>query len=966
MWTQVTALGALVFAVGCAEQSVQVGRSQQAIIECNSTTVGQPCDTDDTVCTVEMCTQVGANVECLLIGNQDDGTICESDGQPCTADRCNAAGECAHDQLPQGTICSDGLFCTSGETCDAAGVCGTGTPTCEDGNDCTMDVCDEAANTCDNPPLTGQACEDGNACTEGETCTAGGACVGGAPRDCDDGNDCTNDSCSVVAGCLNVAASAGSPCEDGLFCSANDVCDGTGSCTAGGPNCLDGNACTADSCDEITRSCQNDVLPGNACDDQNACTSGDQCNGSGNCVGAPIAEGMPCTNAGGCELAGTCTAGVCGGTTPAPDGTSCDDGDACTETDECTGGVCGGPATTCSDDDDCTIDGCEPTSGCVFQPIQGCFGDPDAGVTADAGAADAQTNDAPVSGFAGDLGGGGGCSSTPSPGGGLVLLLALMLGGLVVRRRASATVIAGVCVLVSLSSNASGQSFDAEIFRPATSSNGLFSQDTADVLDRNVFNLALTFSASQDPLVMRDPASGDVLMNGSVVSSRVGAHLLAGVGLFGRLELGLDVPLTVSQEGELDLIRPGDSLGGTGLGDLRAMAKARLLGNGGVRLALATTLILPTGDADNFSGGRTAAFEPKLVLALHSGSLAVALNAGYRVRGKSQVANLIVDDEVSAGLGVRLAVVPRQLWLMAEGYVIAGVQGDGEEREMPAEVIVGGRYAVNSDWHLQAGVGFGVTKGYGAPTFRGVFSFAYAPQKPAPKRLVPIKKVIVKKPPPPKPEPPKDSDGDGIFDNEDKCPDKPEDADKWQDEDGCPDPDNDGDKIADKDDQCPNQAEVVNGIKDKDGCPDKGLIVLIKDRIILEERVLFDKQRARVKSRARPVLRAIIKLWKQNPKWKSMVIEGHADQRGSAAFNQWLSEERAKNVKKALVRFGFPNGDVITPKGFGKTKPRDTRRSKRAHQRNRRVEFVIFADGKKKIIDPTKVKVPKDAEVITP
>jgi len=964
MVVRLSVVGALVLAMACSEQFEDVGRTQQAIIECNSTTIGQPCDTDDTGCTLEVCVQIGADVECQFQENQDDGTVCESDGMPCTADTCNASGACTHSQLPVGTICSDGLFCTTGETCDAAGVCGPGAPNCVDGNDCTMDVCDEALNTCDNPPLTGQTCEDGNACTTGETCNPGGQCVGGTPASCDDGNDCTDDSCNGATGCTNVASAAGTGCEDGLFCSTGDSCDGAGTCNSGGLNCLDGNPCTSDTCDESMRTCVNTVLANEPCDDNNTCTSGDVCNGAGVCAGAGLADGATCTSAGGCELAGTCTSGVCGGTSPAPDGTSCDDGDACTNTDECTSGACAGAAETCADSDDCTLDGCEAATGCVFEPILGCFGDPDAGVPADAGAGDAAgTNDA-GSGFAGDLGGGGGCSTHSAPGTGTLVLMVIALLCFGLRRRGWFAAVF-VALLATGATDAHAQSFDAEIFRPATSSNGFFTQDGATVLDRNVFNLGLAFSASQDPLVMRDPATGEPLMNGSVVSSRVGASLVAGIGLLGKLELGIAVPLTVAQDGELDLVRPGESLSGAGLGDVRALAKVKLFGSGALRVALAGTLILPTGDAEGFSGGRTAAFEPKLIMAIHSGGLAVALNAGYRVRGKSQVANLIVDDELTVGVGASVRLVPRKLWAIAEGYVIAGVQGDGEEREMPAEMIVGGRYAISSDWQVQAGIGFGVTRGYGAPTTRGVFSFAYAPQRPAPKRLAPIKKVIVKRPPPPEPEPPKDSDGDGLFDDKDKCPNNPEDFDKWQDEDGCPDPDNDGDKIADKDDQCPNEAEVVNGIKDKDGCPDKGLIVLIKDRIILEERVLFDKQRARVKSRARPVLRAIIKLWNQNPKWKSMIIEGHADQRGTVKFNQWLSEQRAKNVRKALLRYGFPSEKPITPIGFGKSKPRDTGTSLKAHQRNRRVEFVIFTgNDKTKVIDPTKVKVPVGGEVV--
>ncbi|MDY0000443.1 MAG: OmpA family protein [Polyangia bacterium] len=76
-----------------------------------------------------------------------------------------------------------------------------------------------------------------------------------------------------------------------------------------------------------------------------------------------------------------------------------------------------------------------------------------------------------------------------------------------------------------------------------------------------------------------------------------------------------------------------------------------------------------------------------------------------------------------------------------------------------------------------------------------------------------------------------DTDGDGIPDDKDKCPNDPEDKDGFEDEDGCPDLDNDQDGIADKVDNCPatdkdkannfkDTKEDVDSFEDDDGCPD--------------------------------------------------------------------------------------------------------------------------------------------------
>lgn len=65
-----------------------------------------------------------------------------------------------------------------------------------------------------------------------------------------------------------------------------------------------------------------------------------------------------------------------------------------------------------------------------------------------------------------------------------------------------------------------------------------------------------------------------------------------------------------------------------------------------------------------------------------------------------------------------------------------------------------------------------------------------------------------------------DTDGDGIMDNDDACPQEPEDLDGFKDADGCPEMDNDGDGILDTGDSCPDAAEDMDGFQDADGCPE--------------------------------------------------------------------------------------------------------------------------------------------------
>jgi hypothetical protein len=222
-----------------------------------------------------------------------------ADANPCTDEICTA-GTCSNPVVP-GRVCNDGLWCTSTDTCNSGGTCVGAGARCSDGEACTTDVCNEETDTCSYEPIpAGSACDDGVFCTVSETCDALGTCAGGVPRDCDDGLACTADSCNEAAGrcdgalaagnCLiddacwaegaaNPAdgcrvcdpasatdgwslAPAGTACEDGLFCTAGDLCDAAGVCLAGAArDCDDGLDCSTDSCDEDAGACAYDVIP---------------------------------------------------------------------------------------------------------------------------------------------------------------------------------------------------------------------------------------------------------------------------------------------------------------------------------------------------------------------------------------------------------------------------------------------------------------------------------------------------------------------------------------------------------------------------------------------------------------------------------------------------------------------------------------------------------------------------------
>ena len=185
-----------------------------------------------------------------------------------------------------------------------------------------------------------------------------------------------------------------------------------------------------------------------------------------------------------------------------------------------------------------------------------------------------------------------------------------------------------------------------------------------------------------------------------------------------------------------------------------------------------------------------------------------------------------------------------------------------------------------------------------------------------------------------------DNDRDRILDVDDLCPDKPEDVDRFEDADGCPDPDNDQDRILDKDDSCPDEPETYNRYKDADGCPDKAPARFGKGTIIPLGRVHFETDRAVLLPQSHATLDAVVWALRAHPQILLLEVQGHADERGSAAHNLRLTRDRAAAVKRYLVGKGVAPARLRT-RGYGESRPLESGHDEAAWSRNRRVEFVI-------------------------
>jgi len=257
---------------------------------------GSLCTGDD-ACQDGQC--VGAPVTCTAVSQCHEPGTCN----PLT-------GLCSNPQRDNGASCNDGNLCTGFDKCKD-GVCVGAATRCTALDQChEPGTCNPATGACSNPRKDdGDMCDDGDLCTRNDQCQSG-VCESGNPVQCSVMDQCHNAGvCDPETGlCSNPVKEDGTACDDGLICSALDICQ-NGVCQTG--DSLD--------CSEYDTSCST-----------GACREDD---GSGNglegCYAIPLADDLPCDDDNPCTTGTLCMDGECSGGSPVADGSNCGEGTAC-------------------------------------------------------------------------------------------------------------------------------------------------------------------------------------------------------------------------------------------------------------------------------------------------------------------------------------------------------------------------------------------------------------------------------------------------------------------------------------------------------------------------------------------------------------------------------------------------------------------------------------------------------------
>ncbi len=110
--------------------------------------------------------------------------------------------------------------------------------------------------------------------------------------------------------------------------------------------------------------------------------------------------------------------------------------------------------------------------------------------------------------------------------------------------------------------------------------------------------------------------------------------------------------------------------------------------------------------------------------------------------------------------------------------------------------------------------------------------------------------------------------------------------------------------------------------------------------VSLPEAITFATDSAVVKSSVLDDLAKLAASMNQYPETRIEVV-GHTDNTGTVAYNQALSEQRARAVRGILVSDGV-NGSRIIARGVGETQPIASNGTAAGRQANRRVEIYII------------------------
>lgn len=247
----------------------------------------------------------------------------------------------------------------------------------------------------------------------------------------------------------------------------------------------------------------------------------------------------------------------------------------------------------------------------------------------------------------------------------------------------------------------------------------------------------------------------------TLLGNLVALNLQGGYAITKDIRVDLSAPIYLVANGD------DADIAGAGFGDMRLTGTYAFLNPDfaeGTGAGVSAFLDLPTGPQDRFLGQEGVSGGGKALASYQTEIWSVSGELGVQFNPEIELSNLSGSDTAILAVGGGYLVSPDWGVNAETRFAIPFTASTEKGSAAPGELIFSGRHFTEEGGFLSFGAATGLTPGASAAAFRLFVGGGYGTLPP-----------------------PKDLDGDGFIGASDKCPDKPETVNKYQDNDGCPD-----------------------------------------------------------------------------------------------------------------------------------------------------------------------------------
>ncbi len=437
---------------------------------------------------------------------------------------------------------------------------------------------------------------------------------------------------------------------------------------------------------------------------------------------------------------------------------------------------------------------------------------------------------------------------------------------------------------------------DFQNFNPTYSGIDYVTVHSSETLEPGVLNFGIFLNRAYNTLPLNNSVSEDVQRSRQSYSDSVtGMDLNFGLGLTRNWDFGVNFPYIVDQEIRSDVVY--GSFKDRGNSEVRLNTKYRLWKGENSGLAVVGSANFNLVNDNPFTGqGAGPTYNLEMAADTHINQWALALNLGHRWRNPGTPINrylrpILNSALASVGASYLFADIDTKMIFEIYGsYPTQSQKEISDKGSSNLEALLGVKHDVNSQLALHAGLSTEMLQGTASPDWRIYVGLNYAlgplwgGEEEALEEAVPeMPMVATTLPPTPEPEPPVELPPEYTY-------------------------------------AAPQKTETF----------------------ILYNVNFETNSYKNVYGSARRNLAKLAYHANRPPKFKHIVISGHADSTGPADYNLVLSRKRAQVIADYLIKIHKMDPSKIEVKAYGESRPIADNGNYQGRKKNRRVEFTIY------------------------